>query len=295
MSEEFPLLDRQRLQAFLERNKATLAPVRAAEDGRFILNIPDFGDGKGPVLLPNIKELEARMRGSGGRVKAIELEAGPQEIPADGTNVIVINRTDRYVQKALTARLDDLIDSANGKFTREVLEEFMGYARGYTYDAEKHTVIFTKNAGFHNDVYNMPVSEFKKKYVHYDHPDLSLETIKGDNIQHGYYVKKNLPGHGAYLTGKFSVQVSAGSGTTVQEFQNGAMVHLPEARDLPLSFIHVTDIDTCYTLPDGSPIIDPDGKNNLPHFDAADTQQTDSAANPGKKIAVSPNLPRRRP
>lgn len=77
MSEEPPPLDRKKVRAFLERNKAALMVVKATEDGRFILNIPDFSDGKGPILLPNIKELEAKMRGSDGTVNIVELEASP--------------------------------------------------------------------------------------------------------------------------------------------------------------------------------------------------------------------------
>lgn len=278
MNKETPLLDREKLRAFLERSKDALLPVKASMEGRFILNVPDFGDGKGPILLPNIKELEAKMRGSEGEVHAIELEAGPQEIPADGTNLIVINRVDRFIQRALTEKLEYLIDGANGEFTRGVLEEFMGYARGYTYDAAKKTVTFSRNAGFHNDVYNMPVGEFKKKYVRHSRPDLSLEEVKDQNIRHGYYVKKPLPGYGAYLTGKFSVQVSENAGGTIQEFSHGAMVYLPEDPDLPISFIHATDINTCYTMVNGWPVVDSDGNDAMPRFDAARTQKADAAS-----------------
>ena len=263
MNETLPLLDRDKLRTFLEQNKADLMHVKAAEEGRFILNIPDFGDGKGPVLLPNVKELEAKMRGSDGTVNAVELEAGPQEIPADGTNVIVINRVDRFVQRALSEKLEDLTDEANGKFTRDVLDKFIGYARGYTYDPERQTITFARNAGFRNDVYNMPLAEFKKRYTRYSRPHLSLEKVEDSDIRHGYYVKKPLPGYGAYLTGAFQAQVSAASGTTVQNFQHGAMVNLPADPSLAISFIHKTDINTCYIMLNGWPLVDPDGNDSL--------------------------------
>lgn len=200
----------------------------------------------------------------------------------------MINRVDRFVQRALAEKLEDLIDSANGEFTRDVLELFMGYARGYTYDATRQTVTFARNAGFRNDVYNMPVAEFRKRYVRYNRPDLSLEKVKDGNIRHGYYVKKNLPGYGAYLTGKFRVPVSDGSGSTIQEFRYGAMVYLPENPDLPISFIHPADINACYTMANGWPIVDSDGKDGLPRFDVADIQQANIASKLSKKFSGPP-------
>jgi hypothetical protein len=275
MAEEPPILDRTLLRAFLERN--TLLPVTAAKEGRFILRVPDFDDGKGPLLMPNIKELDAKMRGSDGTVTSIELEAGPQKIPADGTNVIVINRVDEFVQMALKAKLEYLIDGANGEFTRDVLNEFIGYARGYTYDPDTQKITFCQNAGFRNDVYNMPITELKKRYVRHSRPDLPLDKVKDKNIRSGYYVKKPLEGLGAYLTGAFRVQISKEAGGTMQEFQHGAMVNLPADPAMPLSIIHSTDINSCYTLRNGQPIIDTDGNHQLPRFDAAETQKADKA------------------
>lgn len=272
MKKEAPLLDRAALRAFLEKQK--LLSVKAAPEGRFILKIPDFGDGKGPLLMPNIKELEAKMRGSDGEVTSIELEAGPQKIPADGTNVVVINRVDEFVQAALKSKLEYLIDSANGEMTRDVVNEFIGYARGYTYDADTQKITFCRNAGFRNDVYNMTNAELKKRYVRFNRQDLSLDKVKDENIRSGYYIKKPLTSRGAYLDGAFRVQVMAEAGGTMQEFQHGSMVNVPDDPELPLSFIHTTDIGTCYTLPNGWPLLDADGKHDLPHFDAAATQAT---------------------
>jgi hypothetical protein len=271
MKNEPLLLDRAVLRAFLDKHP--LMPVTAAEEGRFILPVPDFGDGKGPLLTPNVKELEARLRGSDGTVEMIELEAGPQKIPADGTNVVVINRVDVFVQMALSAKLEYLIDGANGEVTRGVVDEFMGYARGYTYDPATGRVAFARNAGFRNDVYNMPISELKKRYVRHSRPGLSLEQVREANIRPGYYVKKPLPGRGAFLEGAFRVKLSAAAGGAVQDFGHGAMVNYPEDPAMPLSFIHVTDINTCYVRRDGGPIVDARGRHSLPRYDAAETQK----------------------
>ncbi|MDD9900450.1 MAG: hypothetical protein OXT65_05690, partial [Alphaproteobacteria bacterium] len=255
------------------RHKEKILPVKAAEEGRFIIYLPDFADGKGPVLLPNIKEMEAKMRGSDGEVKSIELEAGPQCIPADGTNVIVINRVDPFVQMALSAKLTHLIDSANGEFTRDVLDKFMSYARGYSYDPDTQTITFARNVGFRNDVYNMSVKEFKARYMRHGRPDLSLEKVKDHNIRSGYYIKKPLEGCALYLQGKFSVQLPVVSGGAMQEFQHGAMVNLPDDPSLPISFIHVSDINTCYTKQNGWQIVDSDGQHRLPIFGVDDVLQ----------------------
>jgi hypothetical protein len=287
MEENVPLLDRDTLRAFMERHRASLLPVRAAEEGRFILYLPDFKDSKGPVLAPNIKELEAKMRGSDGFVESIELEAGPQKIPADGTNVLVINRVDPFIQMALSAKLTDLIDDANGEFTRNVLNEFMGYARGYTYDPETQKITFAKNVGFRNDVYNMPVAEFKKRYVRHSRPDLSLEEVKDHNIRSGYYIKKPLLGRGMYLQGKYKVPLPSTSGGAMQEFNNGAMVNLPDDSTLPISFIHITDINACYTKPNRWPLVDADGRHALPVYNLAQVPQ--------QKSSVRKKFPRRTP
>src|SRR5579884_3555303 len=167
-----PLIDPACARRWLEGK--FLKPVTPVPDGRFIIPVPNFDDGKSPILMPNVKELDARLRGSGGTARVIELEASPQIIPTDGTNVIVINRVDEFVAQALSSKLDNLIENANGELTRGVLEEFIGYARGYSYDAETRKITFRENAGFRNDVYNMPTSEFKKKYVRFRRNDLSL-------------------------------------------------------------------------------------------------------------------------
>jgi hypothetical protein len=280
MKKEAPLLDRAALRAFLGKQK--LLPVKAAPEGRFILKIPDFGDGKGPLLMPNIKELEAKMRGSDGVVTSIELEAGPQKIPADGSNVVVINRVDEFVQSALKSKLEYLIDSANGEMTREVVNEFIGYARGYTYDADTQKITFCRNAGFRNDVYNMTNAELKKRYVRHSRQDLSLEHVKDENLRSGYYIKKPLSSRGCYLDGAFRVQVMAEAGGTIQEFSNGAMVNVPDDSSLPLSFIHVTDINTCYTLTNGWQIVNADGKHDLPHFEVKDALGPPGSKKPSK-------------
>lgn len=272
--QQSPLLDRAALRSFLEKN-CKLLEVKAAEEGRFIVRVPDFGDGKGPLLMPNIKELEAKMRGSDGIVTTIELEAGPQKVPADGTNVIVINRVDAFVQVALAAKLEYLIDSANGEMTREVLHDFMGYARGYNYDPDTQKIEFCRNVGFRNDVYNMPIEELKKRYTRYTRQDLSLDKVKAENIRSGYYLKKPLLGRGAWLDGAFRSQLSAASGGAMQEFQKGAMVHVPDDPNLGISFIHITDINTCYSLRNGWQIVDADGKHSLPCLKVADIQQRD--------------------
>jgi len=275
VKEELTSLDRVALRAVLER-ATNLLPVKAAEEGRFIIKIPDFGDGKGPVLLPNIKELDAKMRGSDGTLAVVELEAGPQKVPADGTNVIVINRVDQFVQAALAAKLEYLIDSANGEMTRQVLLDFMSYARGYNYDPDTQKVSFCRNVGFRNDVYNMPIPELKKRYVRYSRPDLLLENVKDGNIRSGYYIKRPLEGRGVYLKGKFQVQLSAEAGGAMQEFHNGAMVHVPDDPKLPISFIHVTDINTCYTQRNGWPIVDADGQHTkLPSYDVSELKKTE--------------------
>ncbi|MEZ0226821.1 MAG: hypothetical protein ACAH83_19855 [Alphaproteobacteria bacterium] len=289
MKKEAPLLDRATLRAFLE--KQTLLTVKAAQEGRFILKIPDFGDGRGPLLMPNIKELEAKMRGSDGVVTSIELEAGPQKIPADGTNVVVINRVDEFVQAALKQKLEYLIDSANGEMTRDVVNEFIGYARGYTYDANTQQITFCRNAGFRNDVYNMTNAELKKRYVRFTRQDLSLDQVKDENIRSGYYIKKPLTSRGCYLDGAFRAQVMAEAGGTMQEFSHGAMVNVPDDPTLPLSFIHTTDINTCYTLPNGWELVNADGKHDLPHFDVKDVLPP---ATPKKPSKARKNFPGKR-
>ncbi len=268
MNKALPMLDRDALREFMQSHQ--LLPVKAAPEGRFILYVPDLQDGKGPILAPNIKELEAKIRGSEGDVQSIELEAGPQRIPTNGTNVIVINRVDEFVQLALKAKLEHLIDNANGEMTRDVINEFMSYARGYEYDPEKQTITFCRNIGFRNDVYNMSLDEFKKRYVRHSRPDLPLDDVKDENIRSGYYIKKQLLSGGLFLEGAFQVQVPTGAGDTVQAFEHGAMVNMPDDPTLPISFIHLTDINTCYTERDGKPIVARDGGNALPSYDVAD-------------------------
>ena len=272
MKKEPPLLDRDKLRAFLKRHK--MLPVKAAPEGRFIIPVPNFDDGKGPLLMPNIKELDAKMRGSEGTVTSIELEAGPQKVPADGTNVIVINRVDEFVQVALAAKLQYLMDSAHGEMTRDVLNDFIGYARGYTYDGETHKITFCRNAGFRNDVYNMTNGELKKRYVLFSRQDISLEEFRDDKLRPGYYVKKPLESHAAFINGPFRFQISEAAGGTLQEFDHGAMVNVPVDPEMPISFIHTTDINTCYTNPNGWALVDHNGHHKLPVFDAAKTQET---------------------
>lgn len=275
----YPNIDRAHFRAFLKDKP--LADVVAAAEGRFILPVPDLQDGLGPLLVPNIKELEARLRGSEGKVSAIELEAGPQKIPADGTNLIVINRVDEFVQLALKAKFTRLTEKAGG-ITREVLTEFMSYARGYTYDADKQTISFTKSAGFHNDVYNMPVEEFRRRYVSFEAPEKPLDDVKDTDIKPGYYVKKALHSRAAFITGKFSVRVGGDAGGTVQEFDKGAMINIPDDPALPLSFIHPTDIDISYRKDGGASLYGTDGKLSLPVYDAGDIKPAASAARPPK-------------
>ena len=269
MKKEPPLLDREQLRAFLKRRK--LLPVKAAQEGRFIIPVPDFKDGKGPLLMPNIKELAAKMRGSEGSVDSIELEAGPQKIPADGTNVIVINRVDEFVQQALALKLQYLMDSAHGELTRDVLNEFIGYARGYTYDGETQKIKFARNIGFRNDVYNMTNAELKKRYVLFNRQDISLEEFRDEKLRPGYYVKKPLEGLGAYITGPFRAQIAEAAGGAMQEFDHGAMVNVPDDPSSRLTFIHLTDINTCYTHRNGWPLVDGNGLHDLPVFSAAET------------------------
>jgi hypothetical protein len=271
MKKEAPLLDRDQLRAFLAQKKLT--PVKAAQEGRFIIPIPDFNDGGGPILMPNVKELAAKMRGSDGTVETIELEAGPQKIPADGTNVIVINRVDEFVQEALNRKLESLIISARGEFTRKVLNEFIGYARGYTYDGDTQKITFCRNVGFRNDVYNMTNGELKKRYVLASRQDISLEGFRDEKLRAGYYVKKPLEGMGAYIKGPFRSKIADSAGGTVQEFDKGAMVNVPDDPTMPITFIHVTDINACYTQRNGWPLVDENGQHNLPVFNAAETQE----------------------
>lgn len=262
----FPEIERNRFRTVL-KGKA-LAEVQAAPEGRFILPVPALDDGEGPILAPNIKELLALMRGSEGKVRALKLEAGPQKIPADGTNIIVINRVDEFVQFALLKKLESILKETNGKITRKALNKFMCYARGYDYLAETQEIIFEPNAGFHNDVYNMPVTEFRKRYEAHNKPGAPLlETVTA-----GYYVKKPLHSHAYFVKGSFSVRVAPEAGETMQEFDKGAMVNLPDDDTMPLSFIHPTDIDTCYRMPDGGPL----RQDALPAYDAALFLQDDA-------------------
>lgn len=255
-----------------------LLEVVAAPEGRFILPVPDLKDGKGPLLVPNIKELEARLRGSTGEVQALKLEANPQKIPADGTNVIVINRVDEFVQLALKAKLQSLVLKADG-ITRQVITDFMSYARGYDYDPKKQTIFFAKGAGFHNDVYNMPLDEFKKRYVSFTSVKVPLEGKADAAITAGYYVKKPLHSKAAFISGKFAVRVGPhAGGETMQEFDKGAMINLPDDAGLPLTFIHPTDIDICYRKIDGSSLIDKNGAHTLPVYNVHDLQTAQQPA-----------------
>jgi hypothetical protein len=88
--------------------------------------------------------------------------------------------------------------------------------------------------------------------------------------------------------GEFQVQVSPESGGTIQEFHHGAMIHLPEDPSLPVSFIHVTDINISYTLRNGWPIVDSDGQDNLPRFSVADTQKAVISKELSKKFPTNP-------
>lgn len=248
-----------------------LHDVVAAPEGRFILPVPDLKDGKGPLLAPNIKELEARLHGSEGHVQALKLEANPQKIPADGSNVIVINRVDEFVQLALKAKLQDLV-LHTGDITRQVITDFMSYARGYSYNPEKQIITFTKGAGFHNDVYNMPLDEFKKRYVSFTSVKMPLDGKPDAAITAGYYVKKPLASKAAFISGKFAVRLGAHAGGAMQEFDKGAMINLPDDASLPLTFIHPTDIDICYRKPDGSSLIDKNGAPTLPVYNVSDLQ-----------------------
>lgn len=257
----YPEIDRDHARALLR--EMTLAPVLAAPEGRFILPVPALDDGKGPILTPNIKEISVLMRGSSGHVRALKLEASPQKIPADGTNVIVINRVDEFVQLALLKKLESLLSKTKGSITREIIENFMNYARGYRYIPENQEIIFEPNAGFHNDAYNMPVEEFRKRYVAHDAPDKPLTG----GIIPGYYVKKPLRSHAAFLRGAFCVRVGPHAGGTMQEFDEGAMVNVPEDAALPLSFVHPFDIDICYRAADGSSLLDASGRPALPVYD----------------------------
>jgi hypothetical protein len=184
-------------------NGLTSVPVRAAPAGRFVIPVPDFKDGKGPILFPNIKEMEARLQGSQGYLKALELEAGPQIVPTDGTQVIIINRVDKFVQLALNAKLHDLIKEAGSVMTRDVVEDFLSYARGYSFDAASGKILFSHNAGFRNDVYPIPMDEFKQRYVSYTREDLSLENIDNDNLRSGFYMKAPLNGRAIFIEGTF--------------------------------------------------------------------------------------------
>ncbi len=271
MKKDPPLLDRTLLRAFLKRHKTF--PVKAAPEGRFVIPIPDFHDGKGPLLMPNVKELSAKMRGSEGTVETIELEAGPQKIPTDGTNVLIINRVDEFVQEALNKKLQYLIDSAHGELTRGVLMDFIGYARGYTYDGDTGKVTFCRNAGFRNDVYNMTNGELKKRYLLYSRQDLSLEEFRDEKLRPGYYIKKPLESQAAYIAGPFSAKVAEAAGGTQQEFEHGAMVNIPDDPEMPLTFIHMTDINTCYTHRNGWPLVDENGHHPLPVYEAMKTQE----------------------
>lgn len=253
-------VDRQQVRSFLE-GKA-LQKVVAVPEGRYIVFVPDLQDGQGAIAIPNIKELEARLRGADGFLRAIELEAGPQLVPVDGTNVIVINRVDQYKALAFDAKWRDILKGFGGKISRQMIEIFLTYVRGYAYDAQTNILTFSNNAGFHNDIYNMPVHQLVKRYMHAD----GASVVAAEALT-GYYIKKPLTGRAAFLAGAFSVAVTPDAGDTVQSFETGAMVNIPDDPDLPISFIHPTDIGSCYQSETGHPLTINGTVTGLPVYD----------------------------
>lgn len=245
MGRNLPICDRQALARGLACCDAV--HVVAKPSGRFALWVPNLADGLGPILRPNAKVLSAVFSGDACALALHRLEADPQIVPVDGSQVVLINRVDEHSQLALASRLKAVLSDAKGQLARPQVLAMLAYATGFHYDPVTQQATYSPNAGIRADLYNMPLIDFARRYAAVDEADLKE---RGG----GYYIKRALPARLAFIRGAFAVALPEGTGAGVQTFEQGAYLVVPELNGLMPSLVDPGDIDVTYMLPHGQPV-----------------------------------------
>jgi hypothetical protein len=235
--------------------------VIPAPEGRFLLHVPKFDDGLGPIRTPNVKHLVIDMEG--GREGTVDLkrcESEPQAVKTDGTQVIVINKIDKYAALALQAKLEDLEEEHGGR-TRTAIEKFMNYVRGFEFNPETGKAkLAVERIGFNPDIYFQSLGIAQK--LHYSPKDRFRDLMETpEAIPAGRYVKKPVPTTAVYIDTPVAYEN--------QTFNNGVMLQISTAGEngrRSISFIDPSDIEQCYTWLDGKSLVDESGNVQLPHY-----------------------------
>jgi hypothetical protein len=218
--------------------------VTAAPVGRAAIYIPALDDGLGPLYTPNAKDIHIKLSGSDGWVELQKLEAGPQVVKVDGSQVVVINRVDEFTRHAIRHAYDVLLARHGGDFNRSCITQLLDYVRGYSYNHARNEVQFNRNSGFHGDIWPVPEAEFRQTYVNHDKPDVRLSFNHFSHNRFGYYSK--IPQHYglAFIAGSFTCPFVGVDGH--QQFNDGAFVAIPQDTRLPPRLIDLTDMDLSY-------------------------------------------------
>ncbi len=258
ITEPITLTSEKIRELFLQKPRRTVVP---APEGRFLLHVPALNDGKGPIYTPNVKDMNIRLTGgTTGEIDILRSESGTQAIQTDGTQVIVINKIDEHVGLALSSKYNAIVKK-HGTLSREAIEEFLTYARGFSFDSETGKAhVATPRVGFNPDIYFQAVSAAKKLHCNPADPGLDLRKNEGPLVA-GRYIKVPATTTGIFIDSPFTYRN--------QTFEHGAMIQIsgPNEQDQrSVSFIDPTDINQCYTAIDGSPLVDTSGKILLPHY-----------------------------
>lgn len=233
--------------------------VIPAPEGRFLLQIPKFDDGLGPIRIPNVKDLLIRLTGgTQGSVDLLRCESEPQAIKTDGTQVIVINKIDKHIGIALTSKLEEL-QKRDGGLTRAAISEFLTYASGYHYDPETGKAkLAAARIGFNPDIYHQSIGSAQK--LHYDPNARFADLHEQAMLPPGRYIKKPVPTTAVYIDSPIAYKN--------QTFAHGVILQMSMAENgkRSISFIDPTDIDQCYTWIDGTSLLNDESRVQLPHY-----------------------------